>query len=69
MSANIHNSFTSSGTRVTLETDSGTYSVQSKPRGPMETIWDIRDDVLIPVLLAAGYHLCTVDELFCLERS
>lgn len=69
MLADTPNSSTFDGTKATLETAHGTYTVQAKRMSPIETIWDLRDEVLIPLLLAAGFHHTTVNDLFFEEAA
>lgn len=48
--------------KITLENQYGTYSIEAKQ--PTKTIQEVRENLLIPVLLAAGFGEKTVNELF-----
>lgn len=49
--------------KLTLESDLTRVEVTSKTSGA-ETITDVRNELLIPALLAFGYHPSNVNDLF-----
>jgi len=49
-------------TKITLETQYGSYSIETVQDNL--NIEQMRDDLLSPLLLAAGFHWRNVDELF-----
>jgi hypothetical protein len=51
-----------SRSKITFENQYGTYSVETTQSA--ESISEVRDYLLIPVLLAAGYVEKTIHELF-----
>ena len=50
-------------TRITLENEHGKYIVEIKKESI--TLESVMDDLIQPVLLAAGYHESTIENYFC----